>query len=423
MKYARLALALGASLALAQPPHTQVSVEKSQPQSSAFEQKLREVRFDLRVDNGRLTGSAAAVLESAIAHAKYVLIGEDHFTREIPQFATIVCDVMAGQGLSAMAVEAGPQVTEFVSSLFGKPDRLVRMGALTHQYPDSVAFLNIRQENDLAAHCSQVAHRPNFHLWGLDQEFLGSAGWLLDQILATHPGAASSAALTRLKAEEQQAAAHAKETGDTSKLFLFIASDSELSEVAALLHREGNSAANALFHELIESHEIYLKNAQGSPESNEQRARLLKQNFRQDLEAAENAQRQRVLVKFGDWHLYKGFNPLHQRDLGNYIAELADGEGSTSLHICVLGARGIHRIYGGYDRTSKLERFVMDDDPDYRWLKPAIDNQLPNVWTLFDLRKMRFQTLGSVDPGMERLIYGYDLLVVVPELTPADPIE
>jgi len=153
LKYARLALALGASLALAQPPHTQVSVEKSQPQSSAFEQKLREVRFDLRVDNGRLTGSAAAVLESAIAHAKYVLIGEDHFTREIPQFATIVCDVMAGQGLSAMAVEAGPQVTEFVSSLFGKPDRLVRMGALTHQYPDSVAFLNIRQENDLAAHC------------------------------------------------------------------------------------------------------------------------------------------------------------------------------------------------------------------------------------------------------------------------------
>ena len=58
-----------------------------------------------------------------------------------------------------------------------------------------------------------------------------------------------------------------------------------------------------------------------------------------------------------------------------------------------------------------------------RWLKPAIDNSLSSAWTLFDLRRMRFQNLGSVDPGMERLLYGYDLLVLAPELTPADPIE
>jgi hypothetical protein len=416
------AIGLGIIFAFAQTTCPRLPAEISQMQPPAFEQKLREVRFDLRVDNGKFTGSATRVIESAIDHAQYVLIGEDHITREIPQFTTIVCDVMARQGLSAMAVEAGPQAAEFVSSLFGKPDRLARMAALTHQYPDSVAFLNIRQENDLAAHCSEVAHYPHFHLWGLDQEFLGSAGWLLDQILATHPGPASSAALTRLKDEEQQAAAHAKETGDPHKLFLFTASDSELSTVAALLQRDGNSAANALFHELIESHEIYLKNAQGSPESNSQRARLLKQNFRQDFEAVNDPQRQRVLVKFGEWHLYKGFNPLHQRDLGNYIAELADGQGSTSLHICVLGARGTHRIYGGYDRPTKLERFVVDQDPDYRWLKPAIDNQLPNAWTLFDLRRMRFQTLGPVDAAMERLIYGYDLLIIVPELTPADSV-
>lgn len=36
---------------------------------------------------------------------------------------------------------------------------------------------------------------------------------------------------------------------------------------------------------------------------------------------------------------------------------------------------------------------------------------------------MRFQKLGSLDPGMERLIYGYDFLVIEQELTPADPIE
>ncbi len=151
------------------------------------------------------------MLESAIANAQYVLIGEDHITREIPQFTAAVCDIMAPQGLSAMAVEIGPQVAEFVSASFGKPDRLARMAALTQQYPDSVAFMDVRQENDLAAHCAQMAHTPHLHLWGLDQEFVGSAGWLLGQILATHPGPTATAAITRLKGEEQQDALRAKE--------------------------------------------------------------------------------------------------------------------------------------------------------------------------------------------------------------------
>jgi hypothetical protein len=407
------------------PPlaYSQAPAETVKPQP-AFEQKLREVRYDLRLEDGRFVGGAAPVLESAIADAQYVLIGEDHITREIPQFTTAVCDVMGPQGLEAMAIEVGPQAAEFVSALFGSPDRLARTGALLHQYPNSVAFMDVRQENDLAAHCANAAHTPHFHFWGLDQEFVGSAGWLLDQILATHPGPAATAAITRLKSEEQQDTARAKQTGDPSKLFLMAAPDSELAETAAVLQREGGVAANAIFRELIESHEIYLKNMQGSPESNNQRANLLKVNFRLDMEKAASAEGQhKILVKFGDWHLYKGINPLHQRDLGNYIAEMANGQGSSSLHICVLGSKGTHRLFAGYDQPTRLEKFVMDEDPDYLWLRPAVDNQVLNGWTLYDLRKLRFTKLGPLDASMERMIYGYDLLIIVPELTAADLIQ
>lgn len=123
------------------PPlaYSQAPAETVKPQP-AFEQKLREVRYDLRLEDGRFVGGAAPVLESAIADAQYVLIGEDHITREIPQFTTAVCDVMGPQGLSAMAVEVGPQAAEFVSALFGSPDRLARTGALLHQYPEQRCF-------------------------------------------------------------------------------------------------------------------------------------------------------------------------------------------------------------------------------------------------------------------------------------------
>ncbi len=393
------------------------------PQST-FDQKLLEVRYNLRIEAGKLTGNAAPVLEKAISAAQYVLIGEDHITREIPQFAAAVCEAMAPQGLTAMAVEASPQAAKMVASTLGKPDRVARMAAHTERYPDSVAFLNVREENDLVEHCAQASHNPDFQLWGLDQELMGSAGWLLDQILATRPGSAATAVLTRMKAEEQKDAALAKETGDPTKVFLFAASDAQLAEGAAVLKREGNAAANELFGEFVESHEIYLKNMQGSPESNSQRARLLKRHFRRDFDAAASKfQRQRVLLKFGEWHLYKGFNPLHQRDLGNYIAEMADGQGASSLHICILGAKGTHAAYGGYMRPMKLEPFVMAEDEDYHWLKPLVDNQVPNAWTLYDLGRLRFQKLGAIDPEMQRAIYGYDLLVIVPEFTPAHSIQ
>ena len=410
-------------LALPAAPQTAQTGAASAPQPS-FDEKLRDARYDLRIDGGKLTGSAASVLETAISGAQYVLIGEDHITHEIPQFASAVCDVMAAQGLTAMAVEAGPQAAKMVGASLGKTDRLARMSALTDRYPDSVAFLNVREENDLVEHCAEASRNPKFHLWGLDQELMGSAGWLIDEILATHPGPAATAVLNRMKAEEQKDAAVANESGDPSKVFLFAASDAQLSEGSAALKREGSAAANELFHEFVESHEIYLKNMQGSPDSNSQRAQLLKQHFRRDFDAAaSDAKPQRVLFKFGEWHLYKGFNPLHQRDLGNYIAEMADGQGESSLHICILGAKGTHAGYGGYNRPMKLEPFVMVDDDDYHWLKPAVDNQVANGWTLYDLRRLRFQNFGKFDPDMQRVIYGYDFLIIVPEFTPAHSIK
>src|ERR1700683_1381255 len=80
-----LSLTLSLSVLLAsQLLYAQAPAETAQPQPTAFEQKLRESRYDLRLESGKFLGNAAPVLESAIANAQYVLIGEDHITREIP---------------------------------------------------------------------------------------------------------------------------------------------------------------------------------------------------------------------------------------------------------------------------------------------------------------------------------------------------
>ncbi|MEO6923419.1 MAG: hypothetical protein ABI142_06300 [Bryocella sp.] len=390
-----------------------------------LEQSLKSVRYDLQVSQqNELSGSGLPVLSKAVDSAQFVLIGEDHLTMEIPQFVAAVCDLMAPGGLNAMAVEAGPQAAKFVDDSFGKPDRVARIAKLIKQYPDSVAFLNARQENDLAAHCAHASHQSDFQLWGLDQEFLGATGWLLDGILATHPGREAAKAVQHLQIKADQDRVAAAKTGDPSKLFLLQPVDeSDLSKTEELLRKQGTPEANSLFRELLVSHKIYRANVEGRHESNSMRAQLLKENLRNNLDK-EYAKRMhpRVLLKFGDWHLYKGFNPLHQLDLGDYVAEIADGQGASTLHICILGARGVHALYAGYGRPPALQPFVMDEDRDYRWIKPAMDSQVSSGWTMYDLRKMRFQKIAGLDPDFSRLIYGYDLLIIVPELHPADMI-
>jgi hypothetical protein len=382
---------------------------------------LESARYGLLVDGGALSGSGAAVLTEAIGQSPYILIGEDHLTREVPQFTTALCNLAAKQGLVGMALEVSPEAAEFMMHTLAAPDRWNQMVALTRTYPSSVAFLDSRQEDDLVANCAQASHNSHFHLWGLDQNFVGSAGWLLDLMLAAHHGSASNEALLRLKTDEQRDAAEAKAGGNPAALFMLSEkSDAELKEAAPAIDRDGGPEVKKIFQELVSSHDIYERQFHGG-DANIERARLLKQNFRDAMNQLSPAEKDgKVIVKFGDWHLYRGVNPLHHRDLGNYIAEAADVSGRDSLHICILGAAGKRRAFSGYGQPFQVQAFTQAQDRWYRWMEPFIAKQIPGQWTLYDLRALRFQNLGQLDPDIERMIEGYDFLVVVPELTPAD---
>jgi len=390
-------------------------------QSPDLPQALAAARYPLQITEHGFSGPGAPILTFALDEAKYVAIGEDHFTREIPQFTTAVCDEMSPLGLTALAMEASPGAARFVTDTFGKQDRLARITELQRRFPDSIAFLDSRQENDLADHCATAAKANHFELWGLDQEFVGAAGWLLTRMLDTNPGPRARAAIAVMQHDEQAAAAQAAQTGDAVKLYLFTATDAQIAAAQTAIDQDGGPATRALFHELTESRTIYREHLVDSPASNFRRARLLKHNFLTAYQAAGgDARPQRVLVKLGDWHIYRGYNPLPQRDFGNFLAEHADISGAPSLHIMVMDVEGEHVSYGGYRRPLKYFTGTTASFDNSRWLKPAVDLADKQSLTLYDLRKLRFEHAANLSPEWEKVIYGYDLLVLIPQATPAD---
>jgi hypothetical protein len=158
--------------------------------------------------------------------------------------------------------------------------------------------------------------------------------------------------------------------------------------------------------------------------SNRQRARLMKTNFAQVYSEAErrDSAPPKVFFKFGAFHMSRGLNILHSSEIGNYVAELAEGRGQKSVHILIVGVKGKQLRFAGIGKPSAAAPLDLAGDPDSNFLffKPLFDNMVAGSWTLYDLRVLRdhFGRYGKIDPALERTVFGYDFVVLIPDPSP-----
>ena len=385
--------------------------------SLSFADRLAQAGSPLTVRPEGFSGPGAAILSEAIDASRYVLVGESHLSREIPAFTTNVCRLMAPGGLTAMVVEIGPEAAGAVNARLRAPDREQQISDFMRSHPDAMAFLNGRDEGQTAADCAGVAG-PDFKLWGLDQEFLGASGYLFEQMLAAGPGPLARAQIEALAKQERTAMQAALTSGSPMDLFLLKATDATLDQAGTAIDQDGGDRAKALFAALRETRAIYQASQSRSGDPNGRRARLMKRTLVTHFAEAPQA---RLLMKFGAYHLYKGYNPLGQRDVGNFVAEHADGEGVKSLNIIVAGARGVEASYNGVGRQRTVRNFDATTGKDSDWCKEVMlarpSGTPPGDWFLVDLRRLRSADLEALTPEWRALIRGYDLAVVAPELT------
>jgi hypothetical protein len=393
-------------------------------QQTPLGQLLQANRYELTVQGGDMSGPGAPFLKKLLSEAQFVAVGEEHGTREVPEFVWATCRAMAPENLDAVAIEAGPLVTAMLQQWTVGNGGNAKLASFEKQYPDSIAFFNWKQEFDLLSHCQQATTPHALHFWGLDQEFLGSPNFILQQILESRPGPQIEA---RVKTLQVQCAAETYKsvaTGSWKDACMFGLSTVELASLQSALAGAGNQRAEELIAALVKTQHIYTFHESGHGyEANRERALLLKHNFISDYQqlSKTNGRPPRVLLKFGGNHLYKGFDETDLNDLGNFVTEFADGLGSSSLHIEVLGIRGEDEVELG---PGKPDRAVAKDaNPGL--LAPFYAQADPGSWTVFDLRPLRskFANFGHVDRELERLVFGYDLLVLVPEVSPATVIK
>lgn len=381
---------------------------------------LAAERRDLVLDAGELAGPGGVVLREAAADAHFVLLGEDHGIAEIPAFATALYRLLEPAGFDTLAVEVGPRVASEVERILGMDEHRARFEAFLSEYPFSVAFYDREEELAFLERAAALSG-AKFRLVGVDQELMGASKLLLRQAHALARGPEVAARLDALLAAEAKAFARAQRSGDPSDLFMMTADARELAAVREQLAAESPAAARPL-DALLASREIYALDAREGWRSNVLRAGLMREHLR----AAFTGAWPKMLVKIGAYHAFKGINPLRSRELGNFLAEVAELLGSRSLHLLVVGGQGEQSRFAGIGRPPETAPIaVATPEGGLPALAPFVEIAARHErWSLFDLRPLRplYRKLSPIDPELERLVYGFDLVLVIPRGTASRPL-
>ena len=394
----------------------------SRAQNAAFTETLKKNRGAISVQDGKLAGPSAEVLRTALADAQFVALGEDHGIRQIPDFAAALCAELAPHGFHHMALEVGPYVAPEIEKMARSADGAKQLAEFEKKYPETIAFYNWPEEFAMLQKCEGAASPGHMTIWGLDQEFMGATGFLADKILATNPGPEAKAAVESLVKENNDAQAAAVKSGSPGDLFMMTAKQEELDHVRDLLKKQGKPEAQTLFEAFLVSREIYQKNMTGDYyKSNRQRALLMKKNF-SGLFAAysqNNGVLPKIFFKFGAYHMFRGINPLHSSEIGGLISEAAEANQFRSVHILIAGVKGEQLHFAGIGKPAEAAPLDLagDKDSPFLFFKPLFDAQAENSWTLYDLRALRdgFSKYGKIEPGLERVIFGYDFVILIPD--------
>jgi hypothetical protein len=396
------------------------------PQSKQVDQfiaRLLQNRYALSVRSGELSGTGAQVLRSAIAQSRFVLLGEEHGVAQTPKFWAAVCKAAGPEQFHTMAVEEGPLAAAELEGWAQRPDGLAQFVAFEKKFPWSINVA--REEFDMLQQCARTG-QSEFHLWGLNQEGLNAGGLILSRVLASRLGNQARAAIQQLLQKNDEGYRKALQSGSIFDMFMIAADDKELAAGAALLQKDGSVEARSLFASLVESHEIN-RTSPAEYGNARRRERLMKTLFAANYARAARtaAAPPKILLKFGAYHVYRGLNPVHGSGIGNYVAEFAEGQGAQSLHVYLMPLKGSQAIHPRVGQHAQRHPFNHEDEPRSRYLQSMFSNLLRSDWTMFDLRPLRRDHNtpgGAIDPDLATLVFGFDILVIVPEGTPSTEI-
>ena len=383
---------------------------RAAPPEPDVQQLIASNSLPLDFTGGHLAGPGAALLEEATADSQFVLLGEDHYQHDVPILGDALFRMLrAKHGFHHLVVEQDRIAIED-SLKPGNRGNAAKLGALAHRYPGLFEFAS-DQDLELLADVGRLSSGPTA-ICGIEQA-LGPERYF-DELRELAPNAAVRSEIERLRARAVQLDAPRK----YSVNFLIDGStERELADLRSRFGAKPGSRADEMLFALARSAEIfgyYRRSEAGEPVglyNNTVRETWLKRLFMRCYQRAASSETlPKMMFKFGANHMYHGMNATQAFPIGNLAHEFAIANGHEGYGIYVQGLKD----GAGYDKL-----------PD--WLKAVFPAHVPDKPLLVNLRSLRpYQRFlraklqpDDIEP-FRKLINGYDAIILLPHLRPAD---
>ena len=145
-------------------------------------ESIQKHTYNLKIEDGKFTGSGANILLEAIPACQFLLVGEQHGISEVGQFSKVLFEeANANSGFQYMAIETDPFMAAKIQELAQGSVEDVK--TLSSKYPLAIPFYNNSEDFDFLKTVEDKSTAETT-FWGLDQVFAAAPRYLFD-LLAT----------------------------------------------------------------------------------------------------------------------------------------------------------------------------------------------------------------------------------------------
>ncbi|WP_426791476.1 hypothetical protein [Sphingobacterium sp. WOUb80] len=326
-------------------------------------------------------GKGWITLQDEINKNNSLLLGEVHFTNEVPYFTNAVINAIK---FDNYILEVDPYTINTITTKI-KSLSSTELDKFRDEYGSALSFLKGETEFNLFKNIVQ----QDIKTYGAEQISLFSDRLLFSEL-------SKQSKNDKAKEIYQQMIANSASYDTKKNTTFYLFSDDCLAKMNALSAMNLSANEKEQLEALKLSRELYLNRIHPL------RIQYLKHLVLNKLSEWKD---KKNLFKFGANHMPKGESLMEVFDVGNLVSNIEEANYRKSLHIMLIG-KGEGQTLADLDQYKSFLNVVKDDN-----------------WYAYDLRPLKQavskQKLKVEDLELERIIKGYDYLVFIPNLTKA----
>ena len=359
----------------------------------------------LEISNNQLIGEGANTLIKRISESQFLLLGEQHYSPEISELTNGLFPILSKNDFKNFVIELGPNSSEKMIDELKTKNSLYDFNNNFYQdYSDIPLPFFDGKKDELFL---KTAVGLGFSIWAIDQEFLSSQLFLVDEIYELSND--KKIVETTYKKVKQYLQSEFIKYNKQSDYPMF--TNMLQSQILKTLFEQSNTAKQQrIISDLKTSWKIYALNETKEYRANNfTRMKYMKRNFGEHYKLAKKADSlPKVFVKMGATHLANGKTWLGIYDLGTMIKELSYFNGTTSTSI---------NCFSRYseDVDGKVSDYLSEDGgEDFR---PILELAEKDKWVLIETKPILEIVKDrkiKLNNNLRTLISGYDFILFSP---------